>query len=298
MAVDRQYGTAALLHNKEATGGLDRVLAFGGWDDDGSNAPTSSVQEYEQLGETPTDAVWRTKAPMLHSRMFLNAVTLPTGRILLLGGAAGNDELSEPADPVYEPELYDPGVDPLSQGSTVALASPQSPATPRVYHSVALLLPDGRVFHAGGDEPGTHPNPYSGPPTKYTGQFFKPPYFFQGSRPIITQQQNASELSSPAQGETFEMWVHVPTQDTLDAIVLLRPGTVTHHFDTNQRYIELEYSVVTQGLVQGSPYMQYQLEVESPLETLGPPGHYMVFAIAKKSNGNRLPSVGEFMRFD
>jgi hypothetical protein len=44
--------------------------------------------------------------------------------------------------------------------------------------------------------------------------------------------------------------------------------------------------------------MQYQLEVESPLETLGPPGHYMVFAIAKKSNGNRLPSVGEFMRFD
>ena len=63
--------------------------------------------------------------------------------------------------------------------------------TSRVYHSTTMLLPDGRVLHAGG---GDGPNL----PRELNAEIFTPPYLFRGARPLL--------LEAPAQagyGEIF-----------------------------------------------------------------------------------------------
>ena len=52
-------------------------------------------------------------------------------------------------------------------------------ATPRTYHSTALLLPDGRVFSGGGGLCGTCSVNHA------DGEIYSPPYLFQGPRPVI-----------------------------------------------------------------------------------------------------------------
>ena len=64
---------------------------------------------------------------------------LPDGKLLVLGGSEQGS-----STPVYIPEIFDP--------VTETWQSNLPPASiPRVYHSVALLLPDGRVWNAGGN---------------------------------------------------------------------------------------------------------------------------------------------------
>ena len=52
--------------------------------------------------------------------------------------------------------------------------------TPRMYHSTAILVPDGRVIKAGGGQGGGRIHDYT------TIEIFSPPYLFKGERPVIS----------------------------------------------------------------------------------------------------------------
>ena len=107
--------------------------------------------------------VKKTAQQMTLARTYANAVVLPTGQILVVGGQPIGKAFHDD-NAVLTPELWDPATNPPSFRELADMK------TPRVYHSVALLLSDGRVFVGGGGQCGTcptnHPN----------AEIFSPPY--------------------------------------------------------------------------------------------------------------------------
>ena len=133
---------------------------------------TSSTSTAARLTPVVTTRV----SDMAYARSFANSVVLPDGKVLVLGGQQHPQAFTDTGG-VHSPELWDPAT-----GAFTILA-PE--VVPRTYHSVAILLPDARVFSGGGGLCGScltnHPN----------GQILTPPYLLNpdGSaraRPSIT----------------------------------------------------------------------------------------------------------------
>jgi len=300
--MDRYYGTAVLLQRLPASGGLDRVLVFGGLTDaayyTGGGVPNpqvlSSVQEVLPLppsgvGEPFVNGLFQNKTPMLYPRYWMNAVILPTGQVFLNGGAMTPTGTSAPA---LDPELYDPGLARTSSGSTAQMKRSNIPAgataaTPRLYHSLAMLLPDGRVFVAGGE--GTAA-PYAN--AQFSGELYSPPYLFKGFRPIVRPIPSQSTFGTIVGLRATILLAH---NINADGVVLVRPGSLTHHFDTDQRYIEL--NLTSSQVSSNATTRTLDLQVTMPDLHLGPPGYYMLFVIeTDPATGDRVPSLGQFIQ--
>src|SRR5262249_5360280 len=97
------------------------------------------------LDMTQPSPGWQQTAPMDNARSHLNLTVLPDDTVLATGGSS--DISGEfPQYAVYPAELWSPATQ-----TWTTMASMQ---TPRMYHSTALLLPDGRVLSAGGGRTG------------------------------------------------------------------------------------------------------------------------------------------------
>lgn len=308
MSTDRHYGTAVLIHQ---IGLKDRLIVMGGASvaPDGTHSPSASVQELFATGDPALPYDWADRAPLQQPRVWLNGVVLPTGDVLVTGGAsvAAGGSIGT-TQPVFEPELYRIGVNPTLQQDPTNYSTLLAPPptvnmgqwcltpgpTPRLYHHVSALLPDGRVFVAGGESRPPHPKSH------FTAELYSPPYLFHGTRPVIEPPAQA-DLSSEGDPKSFVLDVTLPVGDQLDRIVLLRPASVTHHFDVDQRYIELEFAVTSyqEPFPQPDPpIVGYGLSVVAPDEVLAPAGWYMLFVVSTKAGtGHRVPSVGELVRF-
>jgi hypothetical protein len=188
--------------------------------------------------------------------------------VLVVGGTVdGKDSRA-----ILHAELYDPEAD---RWTTLAAAS-----VPRVYHSVALLLPDGRVWTAGSNHDGGRnrrgDRGTSRDKRELRIEIYSPPYLFAGPRPFL--------LAAPAEttpGASFA--VATPDPEAIDAVVLMRCGSVTHAFDADQRLVALAFERRTGG----------QLAVVAPPDNnVAPPGYYLLFLVSRDG----VPSVGRFVR--
>ena len=224
--------------------------------------PSSSVtvvnDQTDVIDMTHPTPVWSATAPTAYERGWTDLVLLPDGKVLLVGGATATGWASECA--VHAAELWDPDTE---TWSTMA-----STARPRMYHASSLLLADGRVLTAGGEN--------SGPPAGGEENFeiYSPPYLFMGPRPTVAWAPSAVGYQAVFQVDT-------PDAESIDSISLVRPGSVTHSFDENQRWLQLAFQ--TSG---------DQLEVTAPADAgLAPPGQYMLFLL----NESGVPSVAHFV---
>ncbi len=181
-------------------------------------------------------------------------------------GGSSSAGFNDSTGAVLPAELWDPG----SETWTTLAAM----AAPRLYHSVALLLPDGRVLAAGGGHPRDSAH---GDPDHFDGQLFSPPYLFRGPRPAI--------LSAPGSVHYGERFAPLFEPETaVAAITWVRLGSATHGFDMNQRFLRLAVTPTAQGL-----------DVTSPGDPrVAPPGHYLMFALT----ADGVPSVGRVVRLD
>jgi hypothetical protein len=114
----------------------------------------------------PTPA-WREVAPMNYERAYHTLTVLPDGKVLATGGQAASDGIDERTG-ILATEMWDPDTE-----EWTVMASHRRP---RLYHSSALLLPDGRVLLAGGGAFGTAEN-------EENAEIYSPPYLFEGPRP-------------------------------------------------------------------------------------------------------------------
>jgi hypothetical protein len=104
---------------------------------------------------------------MSTGRIQMNAVILPNGTVLAEGGSVNNES---PAPASRHADLYDPVSNAFSSGGTASYS--------RLYHSVALLLPDATVMSMGS-------NP--GPRGNYEPaiEIYTPAYLFDSSDQLI-----------------------------------------------------------------------------------------------------------------
>ena len=238
----RDYGSSVIFDGK--------VLIAGG--DGSTTGPATNTAEILDL--TATNPTWQSTSSMSFARRQFNLTLLPDGKLLATGGSGGfgfdNQNL-----PVYAAEMWDPATGNWTTMDSITVY--------RGYHSTALLLPDGRVLSAGGEQTGA------------SAEIYSPPYLFKGARPTIT-----SGPSSVKYGQVF--LVATPDAANISQVTWIRLSDVTHSFNQNQRLNHLQFAQATGGL-----------NITAPANAnLAPPGHYMLFLV----NSNGVPSVASIIQ--
>lgn len=248
------------------------VMIIGGAsaDPETANTATPATNSVELLDLGDSAPTWKAIEPLTQARVMPDAVLLPDGTVVVLGGSAtGRADMA--GDPVLGIELFDPFVSGQLDPANGTWKSMVSLHVPRLYHSTALLLPDGSVMIAGKDRL-FNPDPFKYP--EHRVEIFKPPYFSKGPRPTISVP-GTIDYQAPFAIDT-------PQAGSIASVVLVRPGTVTHSFNMNQRVVGL--SIVAKS---GS-----SVTVEGPpTPSVAPPGHYLLFALDEA----RVPSTGVFV---
>lgn len=254
---ERTYGTSVLLPLLPEGGYLPKVMILGG-----ANPATNSVEIIDLSVSTP---VWRSAAPMSLPRIELNAVILPTGKVLALGGSAIDEN---PNTASLAADLFDPVTETWSPAGVAVY--------PRLYHSSALLLPDATVWVAGG-------NPVRGTFEEHL-EVYSPPYLFttDGSGNVIpaTRPTMTKVPVEIGYGQGFK--ITTPDSASIGSVVLVRPGATTHAFDMEQRLIGLTFKGGRTGTVKATA---------PPNGSIAPPGYYMLFLV----NQAGVPSLAKFV---
>ncbi|HEY1285351.1 MAG TPA: galactose oxidase-like domain-containing protein [Solirubrobacterales bacterium] len=235
-----------------------RFIKAGSAADDGFSG--NSLKTAYTLNMNVAGAKWEPTSDMAFRRSFLNLTNLPDGTVLATGGGTDKSGFVD-ANAVLQAEDWNP-----SSGAWTTYAAMTAP---RLYHSVAVLLPDGRVYVAGGGgDPGVT--------DQQSAQIFSPPYMFKGPRPTISSAPATVKYGSTA-------FVGTPDAASISRVSLIRTGSVTHAFDQNARATSLSFSQAPGGLEVSLPSNRNDI----------PPGYYMLFIV----NGQGVPSVASFVRF-
>jgi hypothetical protein len=234
-----------------------------GTSNDTDSAPRASASTAYVLDTTQLSPTWRQVASMAYPRCYHSMTMLPNGNVLVTGGGPTTDAI-DIANAILPAEIWSPTTE------TFATKAPMD--APRLYHSIGLLLPDGRVLISGGGSPAGSNQPTD----QLSAQFFSPPYLFQGPKPVIT-----SAPSQLSYGQNFT--VQTPDAWRIGKVSLIRFGVVTHSFNTGQVFIPLSFSINNGWLTVTAPANA----------SIAPPGNYMLFLVGT----NDVPSFAAIVHF-
>ncbi|KAG6836352.1 hypothetical protein H0H93_008908 [Arthromyces matolae] len=216
-------------------------------------------QDCQRLTPEPLDGstpAYEQDDDMLEGRTMGQFITLPDGTMLVvnggLNGTAGYATqtgqtasysempfgMSLASGPVGTPAIYNPN---LPKGQRWSRPNFDTSNIARLYHSSAMLLPDGSVLIAGSN-PNVDVNTSTIFQTEYRAEIFYPSYFSASTRPVPTGiPSNISyggpyfDISIPSTSYTGS--ANAAAGNT--TVVLLRGGFTTHAMNMGQRYVQL-----------------------------------------------------------
>ncbi len=194
-------------------------------------------------------------------RDLVNATVLADGRVLATGGSGG---WNQAVGINNSAALWDPATGQWSIGPDGAVA--------RLYHSMALLLPDASVLVAGGGAPG--------PFTNSNAEIYYPPYLFDATGALAARPQITAAPASIVPGGSFA--ISVGAQDTIARINLIKTGSVTHSWNMDQRSTGLAFTQSGTSIMLTAPANS----------NLMPPGYYLLFAL----NSEGVPSIARIVK--
>jgi YVTN family beta-propeller protein len=246
-----------------------RILVAGGSQNanyttvDGSiNTSSNATYTVNLNGLTP---VITPSSPMAFTRQFANSVILPNGEVMVIGGNTTGIGFNDTGS-ILTPEIWNP--------QSAAWRTLADIAVPRNYHSLALLLPDGRVWSGGGGLGGNAAD-------HQDAQIYTPSALFSpngslATRPKITQGPDRIGL-----GSNFT----VRGTSGLTKFALIRMAAQTHSVSTDLRYLSLPFTESSSGV--------YTVTSRSNRNVMLP-GYWMLFAL----NSNGVHSVAKIIKVE
>ena len=213
--------------------------------------------------------------PPLLARENHNLTLLPTGDILATGGRAVGEDSSTCQ---RNPQIWD--VTAASWNNPNNADSLVADPNPRNYHSAAILLPDARVLTSGGEGKLND--------KRFTTSVYEPPYLFRSDDSYASRPALQDGPETLPYGSTFTYTVPDSTLlSQITSMAVIRPGSVTHSFDQNQRYVPLGF------VARSNPA---RLLVQAPANAnTAPPGEYMLFVVANLgTDAPHVPSLAKW----
>lgn len=254
----RTYGSYAFYD-------VGKVLVAGGFGDDGVSLKSARRIE---LSASDDQVVVSPVGDMAHPRIMMNMTIMANGELLVFGGNHSN-ELTNFDTGILPTEIWNPAT---GQWREVAPLN-----RTRQYHTAGLLLPDGRIFAAGGGScAGCLEDLY------LDAEFYSPPYLFNvdgslANRPEITLGPEFLNL-----GTRFHL--RSPHAAEIERAHLIKLGSSTHSQDMTQRLIPLRFQTGGELITLDLP--------ENP--NVAVPGPYMLFLV----NEAGVPSVAHMVNVE
>ncbi|KMT20518.1 hypothetical protein BVRB_1g005020 [Beta vulgaris subsp. vulgaris] len=220
------------------------------------------------------------------ARVMGDMLILPNEDVIIINGAgSGTAGWELGRDPVLSPVIYHPD---NIRGSRFTVQ--RSTNIPRLYHSSAILLRDGRVVVGGSNPHRTYNFTNVLYPTELSLEAFSPSYLDPTKveiRPIINVPISGSRIRY---GEVIKVKFLIVGSNNLDLIkvTMLRPPFNTHSFSMSQRLLVLTNTKPVKLTGTG----QFQVNIMIPgSANIAPPGFYIFFVVHQN-----VPSKGVWVQ--
>jgi len=239
--------------------GKDQILFIGG-QQKGAGYAASNGAILIDISDSFNPKIIK-KESMHYPRAFANATILPTGDVFVNGGTAVYQTAED--DTYFSnfiPEIYKSNDDVWKKMSKSNFR--------RNYHSTSLLLPDGRIFVAGGDA--------------WNAQFFYPPYLFSkdsSGKTILAKRPKIEKLKKVITNRKKQIML-VDNSSDIEKISLISTGSTTHAQASELKYLSLDFTKTSKN--------EIKFSIPEDKNTLTD-GTYLIFIVS--SSG--IPSEGK-----
>jgi len=234
-----------------------RILQFGG------NSKGAVVIDINGTAPAVT-----TTGSLTWQRRLGTATVLANGRVLASGGSSIYNDFTNVA---YQSEIWNP------QTGTWALAA--TGVRTRLYHSVAILLPDATVLVGGGGASGPAASD-RGPEINTNAEIYYPPYLFNANATLATRPAITTAPTVVDVGRTVQ--VVATGARPVARVTFVKTGSVTHAWNMEQRFVDLPF-------VNNNGTLAVQIPARASDVT---PGTWMMFVIDDAG----VPSVAKMVR--